>query len=85
MHWEIHITEFKNIEGEVEPNKNVHSKKKFRLREYNIASSTFESLCKTCFDGAKIFHNGLTKVGISDRIGENRWYMIALTLEKGWA
>lgn len=84
MHWEIHITEFQNIEGELEPNEKVHSKSEFKLKDYGMANGMFKTLSKIGFRGMKIFHNGLTKVGISDRFGENRWYMVALTLEKGW-
>ena len=85
MHWEIHITEFQNFEGKLEPCEKVHAQSEYKLRDYDKANSAFKTLNTFAFPGMKIFHNGLTKVGISDRFGTNRWYMLALTLEKGWA
>lgn len=84
MHWEVHITEFQNVEGKLEPNERVYSERKLRLTEYRIASKLFDVLCLG-FKNVNKFKNGLTKVGISEKYGEDaRWYIISLTLEKGW-
>ena len=84
MHWEVHITEFQNVNGRIEQNSKICSRKKLRLIDYRRASKMFDLLCLE-FKGVRNFENGLTKVGISEKYGEdNRWYMISLTLEKGW-